>query len=147
MKKTIRLHPTDEKFGSRTIKTDNIFYVPKADMEKLKVGDVFRLKDLYNVKITKKNKKINAEYAGEKLIPDSAKIQWTAENFIKMNIFVPGLLYQNDNYNPNSLEKVEGFAEDAVSQLETGEIVQFERFGFVRIERQNNTIIGFFAHK
>jgi glutamyl-tRNA synthetase len=147
MKKTISLHPTDEKLGSRVIKTDNIFFVPKTDMKKLNIGDVFRLKDLYNIMIMKKNKEINAEYAGEELIPDSAKIQWTAENFIKMIVFVPGLLYQKGNYNPNSLEKVEGFAEDAVSQLETGEIVQFERFGFVRIERQNNTIIGFFAHK
>jgi glutamyl-tRNA synthetase len=147
MKKTISLHPTDEKLGSRVIKTDNIFFVPKTDMKKLNIGDVFRLKDLYNIMIMKKNKEINAEYAGEELIPDSAKIQWTAENFIKMIIFIPGLLYQNDNYNPNSLEKVEGFAEDAVSQLESGEIVQFERFGFVRIERQNNTILGFFAHK
>jgi len=147
MKKTISLHPTDKKLGSRIIKTDNIFFVPKTDMKKLNIGDVFRLKDLYNVKITKKNKEINAEYAGEKLIQDSAKIQWTTDNFIKMSVFVPGLLYRKGNYNPNSLEKVEGFAEDAVSQLETGEIVQFERFGFVRIERQNNTIIGFFAHK
>lgn len=147
MKKTISLHPTDKKLGNRIVKTDNIFFVPKTDMKKLNIGDVFRLKDLYNVMIMKKNKEINAEYAGEELIPDSAKIQWTAENFIKMNVFVPGLLYQNDNYNPNSLEKVEGFAEDAVSQLKTGEIVQFERFGFVRIEKQNNTIIGFFAHK
>ncbi|UCF11992.1 MAG: glutamate--tRNA ligase [Thermoplasmatales archaeon] len=147
MKKTISLHPTDEKLGSRIIKTDNIFFVPKTDMKNLNIGDVFRLKDLYNIMITKKNKEINAEYAGEELIPDSAKIQWTAEKVIKMIVFVPGLLYENDNYNPNSLEKVEGFAEDAVSQLETGEIVQFERFGFVRIERQNNNIIGFFAHK
>lgn len=147
MKKTISLHPTDEKLGSRVIKTGNIFFVPKTDMKNLNIGDIFRLKDLYNIMITKKNKEINAEYAGEKLIPDSAKIQWTAENFIKMIVFIPGILYQNDKYNPNSLEKVEGFAEDAVSQLETGEIVQFERFGFVRIERQNNNIIGYFAHK
>ena len=37
--------------------------------------------------------------------------------------------------------------EEAVSHLETGENVQFERFGFVRVEKQNKTITGFFAHK
>ena len=145
--KTIRLHPTDEKLGARIIKTGNTFFVPKEDIEKINIGDIFRLKDLYNVKIKEKNNEIFAEYAGENLIPDSAKIQWTAENFVKMSVFVPGLLYQNGNYNSNSLGKVEGFAEEAVSQLETGEIVQFERFGFVRIEKQNKTIMGFFAHK
>ena len=145
--KTIRLHPTDEKLGSRTIKTGNTFFVPKEDIKKINIGDIFRLKDLYNVKIKEKNNEIFAEYAGENLIPDSAKIQWTAEKFVKMSVFVPGLLYQNGNYNSNSLRMVEGFAEEAVSHLETGEIVQFERFGFVRIEKQNKTIMGFFTHK
>jgi len=86
--KTIRLHPTDEKLGSRIIKTGNTFFVPKEDIEKINIGDIFRLKDLYNVKIKEKNNEIFAEYAGENLIPDSAKIQWTAENFVKMSVFV-----------------------------------------------------------
>jgi len=147
IQKTIRLHPTEEKLGSRTIKTNNIFYVPKIDMKNLKVGDIFRLKDLYNVEITKKNKEIHGKYAGEKLIADSVKIQWTTDNFVKMHVFVPHLLFENDKYNPNSLEELEGFAEEAVSDLKTGEIIQFERFGFVRIENEDSKITGFFAHK
>ncbi|UCD14013.1 MAG: glutamate--tRNA ligase [Thermoplasmatales archaeon] len=147
LEKSIRLHPTDEKLGSRTIKTGDTFFVPRIDMEKINVGDIFRLKDLYNVKVREKNNVVFAEYAGKELITGSAKIQWTTDNFIKMNVFVPGLLYQKGKYNSNSLEKVKGFAEEAVSRLKTGEIVQFERFGFVRIEKQNKTITGFFAHK
>jgi len=145
--KSIGLHPTDRKLGSRIIKTGDTFFVPKSDMEKTAIGDIFRLKDLFNVKIKEKNNIIFAEYVGEKLIPDSAKIQWTTDNFVKMNVFIPHLLYENENYNPDSLEMVEGFAEEAVLQLETGEIVQFERFGFVRIENKDNKIAGFFAHK
>ena len=146
-KKSIPLHPTDKNLGGRIVKTDNTFFVPKADMAKLDVGDIFRLKDLYNVKIKEKNKEIFAEYAGENLIPDSAKIQWTAENFVKMSVFVPGLLFEKDEYNPNSLGELKGYAEEAVSLIKTGEIVQFERFGFVRIENDKNKITGFFAHK
>jgi len=146
-KKSIPLHPTDKKLGSRIVKTHNTFFVPKADMDKLDVGDIFRLKDLYNVKIKEKNNEIFAEYAGENLIPDSAKIQWTTDNFVKLNVFVPGLLFEKDKYNPNSLKKVEGHAEEAVYSIKTGEIVQFERFGFVRIENEKNKITGFFAHK
>ena len=100
--KTIRLHPTNEKLGIRIIKTGNTFYVPKEDIEKINIGDIFRLKDLYNLKVKEKNNEIFAEYAGENLIPDSAKIQWTAENFVKMSVFIPGLLYQNGNYNSNN---------------------------------------------
>lgn len=145
--KSIGLHPTDRKLGSRIIKTGDTFFVPKSDMEKTEIDDIFRLKDLFNVKIKEKNNIIFAEYVGEKLIPDSAKIQWTTDNFVKMNVFIPHLLYENENYNPDSLEMVEGFAEEAVLQLETGEIVQFERFGFVRIENKDNKVTGFFAHK
>jgi glutamyl-tRNA synthetase len=145
--KSISLHPTDRKLGSRIIKTGDTFFVPKSDMEKTEIGDIFRLKDLFNVKIKEKNNIIFAEYVGEKLIPDSAKIQWTTDNFVKINVFIPHLLYENENYNPDSLEMVEGFAEEAVLQLETEEIVQFERFGFVRIENKDNKVTGFFAHK
>ncbi|MCX6667933.1 MAG: glutamate--tRNA ligase [Euryarchaeota archaeon] len=146
IKKTINLHPT-ENLGTRTIKTGKTFFVPKADMEKIKVGEVFRLKDLFNVKIKEKNKEVFAEYAGDELIPNTAKIQWTTESNVKMKVFVPQLLFDGEEFNPKSLEEVDGFAEEAVSSLKTGEIVQFERFGFVRIENKNKQVTGFFAHK
>ena len=88
-----------------------------------------------------------AEYASDKLIPNSAKIQWTTDKHIKMSVFVPHPLFVKDKYNKDSLETVNGFAEEAVSKLKTGEIVQFERFGFVRIENIDNKITGFFTHK
>ena len=145
--KKISFHPEFDKFGDRTIETGNTFFVSKSDIGNLKVGDIFRLKELYNVKIIKKNKDVIAEFAGDKLIPDSLKIQWTTDKYIKMSVFVPHLLIINNEYNKNSLERLDGFAEEAVSNLKTGEIVQFERFGFVRIENIDNKITGFFAHK
>ncbi|MCK5636401.1 MAG: glutamate--tRNA ligase, partial [Thermoplasmatales archaeon] len=147
MTKKIKLHPDNEKLGSRTIKTGNTFFIQESDINDLKVGDVFRLKDLYNVKITEKKKDILAEYDSDKLIPGSAKIQWTTDRHIKMNVLVPHPLFVKDKYNKDSLESVNGFAEEAISNLKTGEIIQFERFGFVRIENSKNKITGFFAHK
>jgi len=146
-KKSISFHPTDKKLGSRIIETGKTFFVPKADIEKIKTGDVFRLKDIFNVKIKEKNDTIFADYVGEELIPESAKIQWTTDNFVKMKIFVPHLLFEGDTYNPDSLETVQGFAEKAVSSINDGKIIQFERFGFVRIENTDNRVTGFFAHK
>jgi len=146
MKKTINLHPT-EKLGTRTIKTGKTFFVPKEDMQKINVDDVFRLKDLFNVKVKEKNKDVSAEYVGEELIPGSAKIQWTTDSHVKMKVFVPQLLFVGEEFNPNSLDEVDGFAEEAVSNLKTGEIIQFERFGFVRIENEKKQTVGFFAHK
>ncbi len=145
--KKIDFHPRDKKLGNRTIKTDKTFYVEKLDMNKLKVGDIFRLKDLFNVKIKKKNDQITGEYAGEELISDSAKIQWTTDKYVNLSVFIPHVLYIGEKFNKDSLEKVEGFAEESVGNIKTDEIVQFERFGFVRIENVNNKIKGFFTHK
>jgi glutamyl-tRNA synthetase len=147
IKKAIKLHPKSQKLGTRTIETDKIFYIPKEDLKNMKLGDVFRLKDLYNVKIKNIRREILVEYIGEELIPNSAKIQWTTENYIKMNILIPKILFINDNFNPKSLEKIEGFAENAVNKLKSNDIIQFERFGFVRIENDKNRIIGYFTHK
>ena len=145
--KKINLHPGNKELGRRTIKTGKTFFIQESDIKELKVGDVFRLKDLYNIKITEKKKDILAEYDSDKLIPNSAKIQWTTDKHIKMSVFVPHPLFVKDKYNKDSLETVNGFAEEAVSKLKTGEIVQFERFGFVRIENIDNKITGFFTHK
>ena len=147
MNKSINLHPSNQDLGSRTIKTGNTFFVQKEDIDKLNIGDVFRLKDLFNVRITSKNNEVKAEYAGDELIPSSAKIQWTTDDYINMNVFVPHLLFKKERFDPSSLEKISGFAERAVDGIKTGEIVQFERFGFVRIENKKDQIVGFFAHK
>ena len=145
--KKIDFHPRDKDLGSRSIKTGNTFYVEKLDMDNLKVGDVFRLKELFNVKIINKNKIVTGEYVGEELISESAKIQWTTDNYVRLNVFIPHILYIGEQFNKDSLEKVDGFAEESVSNIKDGEIVQFERFGFVKIENINNKIKGYFTHK
>ncbi len=147
-KKTIKipLHPEAE-MGDRTIHTTSAFFIPKEDTLKMNIGDVFRLKGLYNVKITKKNETIQGSYHGENLIPETAKIQWTTQDFIPLTIVVPGLIFTGENFNPASLQELHGYAEKAITDLPSGEIVQFERVGFVRLEKQQSGWIGFFAHK
>jgi glutamyl-tRNA synthetase len=145
--KKIDFHPRDKKLGSRTIKTDKTFYVEKLDMNKLEVGDIFRLKDLYNVRIIKMNESIIGKYAGEELIADSLKIQWTTNSYVNLSVYVPNILFIGDKFNKNSLEKIDGFAEESVAKIRADEVVQFERFGFVRVENVDNKKIGYFAHK
>ena len=146
--KKISNHPADKSLGERTVKTNNIFYVEKEDMNSLNSDDIFRLKDLFNVKILdKKNNEIDGEFAGEGLIPKSLKIQWTTTDYLKLKVFIPHQLFNDEAYNVDSLETIEGYGESAISDLNDGEIVQFERFGFVRLEKYNDNIIGYFAHK
>jgi glutamyl-tRNA synthetase len=145
--KTIRLHPTNDALGSRTLKTGSSFFVQREDINGMKLGDIFRLKDLFNVRLVATNGEITGEYAGEELLSESPKIQWTLDKKVEMTVYVPHLLYKDEQVNPDSLTVVEGYAEEAVSQLQPGDIIQFERFGFVRIDRENDRLIGYFSHK
>jgi glutamyl-tRNA synthetase len=147
-KKTVKLalHP-DATMGDRTIHTALTFFIPRQDVQKMTVGDVFRLKGLYNVKITKIGNTVHGNYAGEELIPETAKIQWVTDDYIEMKVLVPGLIFKDETFNPESLQEIQGYAEKMIADLPIGEIVQFERVGFVRLEKQKTGLVGFFAHK
>lgn len=142
----LKYHPS-VNMGKRKIKVGNIFYIPKEDALKLKEGEIFRLKDLYNVKILKKGKEeIRGEFAGDKLIEGVDKIQWVSHENIKIKVMIPSLPFKNGDFDENSLKIIEGLVEKNAEEIKHGEIVQFERFGFVRIER-NDEITGILAHR
>ncbi|PNX49157.1 MAG: glutamate--tRNA ligase [Thermoplasmata archaeon M11B2D] len=147
-KKTVRLplHP-DAMMGDRTIHTASTFYIPSQDAQKMKAGDVFRLKGLFNVKITNGGDPMQGSYAGEEIIAESAKIQWTTDEAVQLKLLVPGLLFKGEIFDPNSLREIQGYAEMAVASLPVGEIVQFERVGFVRLEKRNKHTLAIFTHK
>lgn len=149
-KRTVHLkfHPNVD-LGERTLDTHNVFFVPRDDIMKMNEGDIFRLKDLMNVKIKKIGDEITGEHAGDAVLPGTAKIQWTTEKNIAIKILVSGLLVDNnEEFNPKSLTQVDGVVEDTLSAVKNGEIVQFERFGIVRIEKDKaGSLIGIFAHK
>jgi len=146
--KTVKLplHP-NATMGDRAIHTASTFFIPRQDVQKMKLGDVFRLKGLYNVKITKIGNIIHGNYSGEELIPETAKIQWVTDDYITLKVLVPGLIFKGETFNLESLQEIQGYAEKAIADLPNGEIVQFERVGFVRLEKQKIGLVGFFAHK
>ncbi|MBI5158932.1 glutamate--tRNA ligase [Candidatus Micrarchaeota archaeon] len=139
----IKKHPSLD-MGFRELAVGSSFFVCGGDAEKLSEGDVFRLKDLYNVKITKKGKKeLRVEFAGKELIPGSKKFQWVPEKQkLDAVVLVPGELLVNDAYNPDSLKEVKGFCEKACGELKKGDAIQFERFGFCKLDdKKKNSFI------
>lgn len=130
----IPFHPQND-LGSRTINTSGKFYLPGADLGKLAKGTVFRLMDLYNVKLNSTGPSFAGEYAGDELIPDSRKLQWVAEAHEKTEVLVPGVLFDDaGNFRPDSLSVVKGAVEEEAARLPQGEVVQFPRFGFCRLD-------------
>ncbi len=130
----LRNHPTQD-MGTREILTQGKFFVPSQDLEGMEEGEVFRLKDLYNVRITEKGRYlIRAEYAGDE-ITSAKKIQWVVPGYVDVKVLVPGLLFDDEgNFNDNSLITVTGYAESSLMAMNPGDMVQFERFGFCRID-------------
>jgi glutamyl-tRNA synthetase len=130
----IPFHPQKE-MGTRTVKTEGKFFVPRADIKAIKRGDLFRLMDLYNVVLVKGGQKPTAEYAGDELAPNSKKLQWVVSPGTEVQVLVPGLLFNEDgSFNKGSLREVSGLAEAAAGSLQKGDIVQFPRFGFCKVD-------------
>jgi glutamyl-tRNA synthetase len=140
----LRLHP-DHDYGFRTIKTTKTFYIPRDE-----VTDHFRLKDLYNVAIIDINDRgddYRGEYTGKKMKREIEKIQWVAEKNVPVTVEIPHELFVDGEFNPQSLEIVEGVAEEAVGDLSIGDIIQFERFGFCRIDALDGKVRVCYAHR
>ncbi len=137
-------HPARD-LGERRIETGDTFYIPGDDARGLTEGEIFRLKDCYNVDVVAAGDGIAGRYAGEELLPDTAKLQWVTDEHVEMEVWEPGALVADDgSFNPDSLAVVAGYGEPAVQELDEGAMVQFERYGFVRIDGPGRAIL---AHK
>ena len=141
-KATIPFHPQND-LGSRTIETADEFYLAPGDLRAVKKGDVFRLMDLYNVELTTGGPKPAAKYAGDELIQNTRKFQWVTQSHQAVTVTVPNVLFlEGDTFNEASLKEVHGYAEDSVSSLKVGDIVQFPRFGFCRLDSPGKLILS-----
>jgi glutamyl-tRNA synthetase len=145
-KAILKYHPTKD-LGNRIIETSSNFFIPREDAEAIEEGEVFRLKDLFNVEVLEKNGAIKGKFAGNELIPNTKKIQWVTNQYVEMEVLKPDLLFVDGRYNKNSLQSIRGYVEESIIDARHGEIVQFERFGFVRIEKKNGEIIGIMTHR
>jgi glutamyl-tRNA synthetase len=137
--KTVLLkeHPNLEK-RTRVFNIAGQFYIQEDDAKNIKIGEKVRLKDLFNIEIVEKSKeKIKAKIVDTEEMPQ-LKIQWLPKNeVIPCRVLVPGdLLTDDGKYNKNSLRVDEGFCEKNAEMLDVGAIVQFERYGFCRLDRK-----------
>jgi glutamyl-tRNA synthetase len=137
----IRFHP-ERELGAREIETSGRFFVPKSDLSTMKKGTTFRLMELYNVELTSAGAEPTAKYAGEKLVRGMKKLQWVTPEGVEVKVLEPGLLFNDDGtFNKDSLGEANGLAEAAFTSLKPGEIVQFPRFGFCRVDSARTCVL------
>ncbi len=124
----VPLHPNDEKRGSRTFKTGDEFYIQDA----LKKGKNYRFMHLFNFK---DNKFVSEEHDAKL---NAQLIHWlpVSKDLVSVELLMP------------DGKVVKGLGEAGLSKLKEDEVVQFERIGFVRLDKKEKDKLTFwFAHK
>ena len=79
----LSLERLEMKYASKSKDLDTVFYDRHAG-HKIEIDKTL----FFNVYISEKNDVVIAGYAGEELMSDSAKIQWTTDKYIKMDVFI-----------------------------------------------------------
>jgi glutamyl-tRNA synthetase len=139
---TIPFHPEND-LGARRVVTGRRFFIPGEDVKSIGTGTVFRLMDLYNVRLVSGGDHPVASFAGDSLIPETKKLQWVTQSNVQVKVSAPQALFSEEGlFNQESLPEYPGLAEESVSTLKVGEIVQFPRFGFCRLDAPASFILA-----
>jgi glutamyl-tRNA synthetase len=130
-------HPAREEY--REIKTGPTVYLSDADFARLEVGLKLRLKYLCTVEIANTEPVVVTvvDRATQPAPPGMLVIHWAPKNGIKVTV-----------KKPDGIEK--GIGEPLIA-TELGNVVQFERYGFVRIDSVKETdkgkeVVAYFTH-
>jgi len=142
----LHLHPDHPEWGSRSFEIQPVgqsltLNISGNDIESLKIGGAIRLMGLFNVKVTdKKADRVEAVYHSESY-EEAKKLRIALIHFIPQGTGVNAEVVMPD------ATLRQGLAEEACKQLQVGQVVQFERFGFVRIDGLDERLTAYFAHK
>lgn len=133
----LKLHPDFKERGSRKFKTKDKFYVTEKDFKEFKDDKLYRLMDCLNF-VKKKDKFIFDSLEYEKYKKSGDKIiHWlpAQKDLVKAEVLMP------------SREVKKGLAEPMVKNLRIGDIVQFARFGFCRLDsKKSDKLMFWYTH-
>jgi glutamyl-tRNA synthetase len=110
----VPMHP-DSDLGTRSFALTDTFYIDALDYDQCKGLEV-RLKDLCNIKLGEKSVVTSME---NKAVP---KVQWVPSKHTTVRVIKPDKI-------------IKGYGEMNIKLAKVGDVVQFERFGFVKIEK------------
>ncbi len=118
-----------------------IFWIAKKDAEKAEAGKVVRLMELFNVKV-EQTKLYSVEVVFVSAAYEEArKAKAQLIHWIPVDGDVPCRVVMPD------AAVVEGIAESACERLKPNTVIQFERFGFVRVDEVTPMLTVYYTHK
>jgi glutamyl-tRNA synthetase len=141
------LHPEKPERGFRrytiTPKGEEgaVFWMAKRDADAAEVGKVIRLMELFNVKIESVNAdSVEASFASE-AYEEARKTKAKLIHWVPQGAEFPCQVVMPD------ATVNEGIAESACKKLKPNVVIQFERFGFVRVDKNDAKLTAYYAHK
>ncbi len=142
------LHPEkpDEGYREYTVKPEGTdksvaFWIAKKDVDASEAGAMVRLMELFNVKIEKtKAESAEASFASESY-EEARKAKSRLIHWIPKGEEFPCQVVMPD------ATVTEGLAESACKKLKPDTVIQFERFGFVRVDEVAAKLTAYYAHK
>ncbi len=142
----LKLNPNDKQNSVyRSYPKDDKFYISKDSIAKLNKNDVVKLKDFVNIQLTLiDGEKVEAKAIDNKSHFDEI-ITWTPyKEKIACSVLIPGeIVDKEENYIPDSIKYIEGYAEGYATQLKEGDIVLFEKFGYCRLDKKEDSKLNF----
>jgi len=144
----LHLHPEHPERGSREyiIKPEGEngevnFWVSSKDVDGSKIGNIVRLMELFNIRIEKANiYSAEASFMSDSY-DDAKKTKAQLIHWIPVGKDMPCKVVMQD------AAVIEGVAEGLCRGLKPDMMIQFERFGFVRIDDVGKKLTVYYSHK
>ena len=144
----LHLHPEHPERGSREYiinpegeNGEVNFWVSSKDVDGSKIGNIVRLMELFNIRIEKANiYSAEASFMSDSY-DDAKKTKAQLIHWIPVGKDMPCKVVMQD------AAVIEGVAEGLCRELKPDMMIQFERFGFVRIDDVGKKLTVYYSHK
>jgi glutamyl-tRNA synthetase len=140
------LHPDHPDRGCRVIDIhaeggEVDLLLAGSDLKLLTPRALLRLKGLFNIEVEKVSEaKVTARFRGASH-EEAMQLHVPVVHFLPAKDGIPAKIFMPDG------SVVKGIAETACAGLKAPAVVQFERFGFVRVEDIGKELVAYYAHK
>jgi glutamyl-tRNA synthetase len=142
-KYTAPSHPDRPELGQRELRFELSegearTYIAGEDYKRLKKGDVVRLMEAFNVEVLeKKDGTVLARFHSQSLKEArrlrAPLIQWASQLNVEVEM-------------PDG-SAIRGYGEADLAKADVGDVVQLERFGFVRIDMMGEPLVACYTHR
>jgi len=144
----LNLHPDHPERGFREYhlkpqgeSSTLTLWASRKDIDDSKEGMMLRLMELFNVRIEKASVYSAEGVFVSESYEDARKVKAQLIHWVLIGKDMPCSVIMPD------ATITEGVAEDACRKLKPDDIIQFERFGFVRVDKNDASLIAYYAQK